>query len=455
MTSPLDLEKYRVQDDQFQDVQQETFDPASFQPIDLDEYKMVADESTKESVIRGTVRSGARVLESILGIPGDLARLGSAASRKVTEKLGGEEEPNFVRKAGEKLLLTLPTSDELKVLTSWLTGGYTDPKTAKEELGDDIAGLASLLAVPAKDPRKLSNIFKSIGKAITAKGASKTAEELGAGPKTQIAAEIGTLFLMGLKGKAAPDQLIKDKYTKANSLIPEGSIANTKNLSRNLRDVRKELSKGISTPTKKEVISAINELDAKAATGAMEAEELIQSFRDLNERMTSKGLFDEISKSQVKNLKFRYGKVKNAVNESIDEFGKQNPEFLKEWKEANQAFATLQDSRKAANFISSRFPSLPSKLATGLAIELFTAGVGPTVKTVAGIAGLRAAFKGSEIFFRVTQNKTLAKHYAAALQAAVNENAPAFINSLNKLEEGLRKDQKRNPIELQELQVQE
>ena len=140
-------------------------------------------------------------------------------------------------------------------------------------------------------------------------------------------------------------------------------MVNTSNLSNNLANVEKQLSRGVSTPTKDEVRKSLSELKSKASGGAMEMDELVESFHNINERMNSKKLFDDLNTTERKLLKSRYDLVKNEMRNEIAQYGKFNPEFYKTWEGANQGYATIAESKKLANFLQSKLGKIPHHLA--------------------------------------------------------------------------------------------
>ncbi len=204
----------------------------------------------------------------------------------------------------------------------------------------------------------------------------------------------------------------------------------TQRLEKSLISLEEELAKGISTGTKNEVKNAVQELRAKASGGAMEADELVESFHNINERYTSKKLFDELSTSERKNLKHRYDKYKNEVGKEIADYGKENPEFYKQWKEANNGFAIIAQSKKVSNFLQSKLGSLPKHLAGTVAIELFLGHPNVAVGTVLG-AG---AVKTGELLYRIAKSPKLREHYLSVISEASKENLPAVIKNLEALQ---------------------
>lgn len=435
----LDLSKYLVQENQgpsLQEPQQQTQEP-----LQLDKYLSPTESTAFDTFKRHAARTGSRIGETIVGFPGDFVKFVQFMADKLPPVPTGK--PNVLQELGRRGLEKLPTSEDVKQFSEQYTKGYTKAQTPGEEFSDEIASLAGTLAIPARDPRKFVSFLGALGKNLPAatakaaavKGAGEGAEMLGGGPKIKVGTELGMLFLTGLLGKKTANQYVSEKYQKAKQAIPQGDIVPTNKLFNGLEKVEQELSKGVSTPTKNEVLIPLQELKAKASGGGILAEDLVQSYHDINERLNAKKLFDELNKGERQVLRKRYDMLRDEVRDTIQDYGKRNPEFLKEWQEANQGYTAIASSHKAANFIESLVGKLPKHLVTGVAMELVM-GYPKAAAATIGAAGL---FKSGELLSRVVKSPTLRKHYLDVLSSATQENGPATIKALNQLEAELKK----------------
>lgn len=409
-------------------------------PFDFSQYRLKQPPTRFEEFTRHAARTGARVGETIAGFPGDVVHLTNYLASYLPETPDiFKREPNFIQKAGAQALQSLPSSNELKEFSSHLTKGYTDPKGAAEELGDEISSLATVLINPSKAvtgfPQFLKTVGGSVGKAIGVKSAGKGAELLGADESTKNKVELGALFLTGFLGKKSVDKYVGEQYDKARSSIPKGTMVNTTGLESALNQVDQLLARGLSTDTKDEVKKALSELKAKASGGAMELDELVESYHNINERLNSKKLFDELSTSEKRLLKSRYDLVKDEVENEIQKYGKSNPEFYKTWKGANDGFATIAQSKKVSRFLESKLGKIPHHLAGSLALDLFLKSPAATI----GVAGTYSAIKAGELLYRIAKSPTLRDHYTKFIMEAGNENLPGVIKHLEALNKAVPK----------------
>lgn len=433
---PLEQDSTTQSDQGFDWNQFEKTETAPVQEIEKNE-----EPSRLREVGRHAVRTGSRVVETVLGFPGDIVQF----TKTVGEKLPAtKQKPTGLQDVGRSLLEKLPTSEDIKSVSSYLTGGFTDPQGAAEELGDELTSLSTALAIPFKNPEKftsfLGTLGKSIAKSIPAVGARKTVEEFGGGQGAQSAAELGTLFLTGLIGKKTANKFVGEQFSQAKSKIPKGAMIPTQTLVSDLERVERDLSKGISTPTKKEVLGAVEELKNKASGGAMPVEDLVQSYHDINERLTGKKLFDDLSKSERKLLKTRYDQFKTQVNNAVADYGRYNPEFFDQWKKANQGFATIAQSRKISNFFEKNVKKLPPYLIPSVAVDLFMGHPTATGATALSFVGI----KTGEMLNRIAKSPILRKHYTDVISAATEENFPAVVRSLKELDKVLNTQQDRH-----------
>lgn len=424
------------------------------EPFQWDTFNSVEDESF--DLPRQVARTGSRIAETIFGLPAEIRNFGNSLVESIVPPLASdiralmgkdrltskqkkeiqnkiENEKNILQKG----LDNLPTSEQLKEFSSNITSGFTDPQNAQEEFADDIVSLGTSLLIGQKDPTKFRNLAKATGMAIGAKGVGKTIDLLGGTPREETAGEVGSLFIMNLLSKRGfANKFVSEKYNRAREYIPKNTMIETGNLDSKLNNLKKTLKTGLpkTSPVKNEVLKTIDELGEKIAGGALPVEDLVQSYHDINDKLLSKDLFDNLKKAGKVKLRRQYDSVKKVIDSELAEYGKDNPPFYKEWKEANRAKAVLASSENAKDFVLSNMKTLPGHLATGMAIKLF---MGAPALTAAG--GGFAAYQTGKILNRIAKDPSLRKYYTQAIGAATKENMPAFVNSLNRLEKELKK----------------
>jgi len=449
----FDFNRYVVSDEQEPPIASELQPVSNIpdKPFQFDQYVEGEESSFRKSLdmgVRGYARLNARVGETILGAPGDFRDFSRSVGGwidkniPIPKSLKGKEESNFAQKFATKMVDKFPTSAELKETTSKITSGFTDPQNAWEEFGDSIFELSALVygnksKAATKGKRVAENFSKAIAKATGAKTSGELAKKYGAGTGLQLAAEIATLGLMGLVNGKMANRYVGDKFKNARTLLPQGLMADTSVMTRELQALENDLTKGLSTPSKSETLSAVREMKDKVSGGAYPAEEIVDMMHDLNERMVNKKLFDDLGKANHKRLQYRYGQVKEVVGKEIYKIGKNNPEFIKEWSEGMEGFAVIENSKKATRTIEKAVKNLPHSVATGMAAEIF---LFQNPQAAAAIGATYSALKSYELLNRVILSPTLRKHYLNVVDAAVKSNGPATAKGIARLDQELKKD---------------
>lgn len=408
---------------------------------------------------RALGRAGSRIAETILGSLGDIRDLSEIGGQFLGEKIGRgarklagkreltENEINDIRSQISenpglfgKISKLLPSSQDLKSFSEAYTDGFTAPQGYWEEFGDDVLSLGTSLLMGAKDPTKFKNLAKAVFKSSTAKGAGLAAEGLGATPETKNKVEMGTLILSSLLNRRLANETISSRYKAANEALKDKPVIGVSKLEKDVSKLQEQFSKGLKgqSEVKKTALNTLEELENKIASGYVEVEELKEAYKDINEKMRSKKLFADLASGEKKQMRKALSEVNSKIYDQLEEYGKNNPDFWKNWTEANQANAALSSSKNIVEFLKRNTKGLPGHVATGVALKLFLGA--PTVGAVAG--GL-AAFKVGQALHRISTNSVLRKHYLDVIKNASKENLTATANSLSKLQDELDKKPKR------------
>jgi hypothetical protein len=179
-------------------------------------------------------------------------------------------------------------------------------------------------------------------------------------------------------------------------------------------------------------------LKTKASAGLMETEEIVQSYHDINEIMSSKKLFDDLNSGERRLLKHRMDLVKDELRSEIEKYGKANPEFYKTWTQANEAYGAIASSKKVSNWLESKIGSLPKHLAGSIAIDIF---LGHPL-TAVGAFGTYGLIKTGELIAKISKSPKLREHYMKVLFEAGNENLPGVVKHLEVLNTAAKAIQK-------------
>ncbi len=386
-----------------------------------------------QEIGRHGARTGSRIAETILGLPSDIlqtAQLGARGLKKgaakIREKIGLKpleikEKPRGV-----------PGSREIREFSEKIFGEKVTPKTKTESFIDDIVSDAAALALPVKG--KIPFI-RAIGTALSANVASEVAEKLGATEKQKIGAKIGTFFLAGLSGKGNVRKYWNKQYKLAEKSIPKGAEVEVFKMDAMLDRLEDNLRKGVSTPSKKFVLSPLKKIQNKIVTGEIPVEELLQFKRDINELRGS--LYKDLSgKPSIKYAQGKINDLSKIIDNEISAYGKTNPEFMKHYRNANEAYAGFHQSKRVGNWVNRALPfGKMGKTALFIAESIFKPA---SLKfTLPGVA----AFKSAEFITRMLKNSTLRRYYTNLMKSAVDENKTGVIRNLRNMEKEIEKNE--------------
>lgn len=420
-------------------------------PNDLAQYEVkVPEESALGYITRGAARTGSRLGEAILGLPGDIREGLKGLAISGVNLVSPESAQFFKEKEQQPKPFSLPTSSDIREKTAELTGGFTEPKTSGEAKADEFLTDFAMLALPVK--RKIP-FARAIGTDIAGHLAKEGIEKFGAGTTTQDITKLGTFFLAGLitPGKSAR-KLANDLYKQRDALIPAGADVAATNFVQDLKGLKAKLLKGVPGTKENAVLKYIDELLTKSAGGRIEIEELTNVKRQINERITElvqEGTFKRKDARQLFKPLGRY------VEDAIELYGTQsNAPFLKAHKQANEVWGAIEESGKVSSMVSNLLKGHHLKTPIG---TLFTGGgaaalggaiyahpalAGPIIGTAGAAYGVN---KAVELMNRVRKSPTLRKYYQGVVAESLKGNSAAALKNLQNLDKAMEHDLRVRP----------
>lgn len=427
-----------------EDIQDTDFG-ADFEPIDESKInepkqKPATSKGFFEEGLRHLLRSDARILEAIGGAPGQFVQFAKGLGEYLpkTPKIF-EQEPNLIQKYGKKALESLPTPEDLKEVTTGLTGEYLEPQGPGEQFADNIVQDATLLAMPVKG--KIPFV-RAIGTATGINLGAEVAKGLGVGEKGQAYTKMVLLFISGLMGRETVHDYESKLWSKSDSLIPKDAMIKNKALYNETNEFIQNLKKGGIDDAKRPALSLANQLQKKMSKtgGFIPVDELPEFRKTLNRARFSKDY-------NPKTAAYTHRKINefdDILMESLKRYGaEENPQYLKAYDEARSVSRTLRKSSIIADFISKKIDpnkfhpatvSLFGKGLTHIAFGAASKGAG----VIGASSGLLGTAIGYKILARMATNPTLRKHYLNTVKHALKENGPAMIKNFKKLDEDVK-----------------
>lgn len=372
----------------------------------------------ESEALRHISRTGARIGEAALGLPGEVVEL--AKSLPEGPKIF-QREPSFVQKAGKKLLEKLPTSQDLRKFTHSYFGDYTEPQGEWEKMGDDFTQDVTRMVIPGG---KVKNaMYIATGANVVKKGM----EKLGFSESAQDVGKLGTMFTLSLINPKGVQNFYTQKYRDAAGALPDVELP-AKNLRSTLNYLESKLNQGItSEPTKKRVLSVVDNLRSKIQGGKINSKELWESKKDINKIMGDPELFQY--------AEHYFPRLTKRMNFLL----KKSPELPKEFKDSliagDQAFGSLHQSQKASRFLKKLNPG---KGIGGILIAQALHSPEHLPAVAGGLAAGGGVVKSYELLKRINSNPTMRKYYLNMIKSASEENAANAAHYMHKLEKELK-----------------
>lgn len=429
----------------------------SFEDVYQTKYGRTEEEGTAQLLGRGALRTAARVGETLIGLPGeirDLARmggdwLGNKARAAVGKEPLTEEETTHLREKMNpasydllgRLAEALPTSSSLREdVTRAYTGEYLEPQNEWERFADNVAQDFAALAIPIKGKIPFA---RSLGQAVIANAGGEVANAF-FGEKGEAYTKMGLLFSLGMLsgGKSGGiKKYINGLYGEMEAAIPAGAEINASRLSKKLNNIESILRKGDpKAASKAPAFQKIEAIRNKINSGMIDIEEVVQLTKDTNEAIFGLG---ELKRGQNELYNLR-----KALHDSTKEYGASNPEFLKKWQSANEAYAATETSRRIGNYVKKNIrPKDYVYAASALGLEGTLAGGPAALSTLGGTAGIAATAYGAEVIKRISKSKALQKYYKNVVIHSLNQNKGGLVRAMTQLDKALEDSFKKEPYE--------
>lgn len=388
----------------------------------LDEAVAPQQESFPEAALRNVARTGARGIESLLGLPGDIAQGLLGLTNIGLEKFTRQPSPL-------PRTTPIPTSETIreeltKPIGEAIAPGYLEPKGTAEEVADAFVSdlIPLLLPVKGKLPLGRALATAGIGSAV-----GLGTKQLGLSPQTQEKAKVGAMVATSLFGVPNVRKYMEKLYDIAEESIPANARVSTKNLVPNLDKISKSIGKGIPTPSKDAVRRIVDDIKMKTAGGSIPVSDAWQIKKDLNELA--------FAKTSPKGLEKMLPTLVNDFNGLLEQAGKSNPNFISALREADNIYQGINKASAFKKWVNNNI-NLDKLVHPTTALVL---GEHPQgfIKGALGAFGAKGLYNRIESSFR---SGSVAKYYAQAAKAAASQNIPAATRAIKRLDNALVKE---------------
>ncbi len=383
------------------------------------EFQSFEEDEREEERARAQLTS--RMMETILGAPGDIASFGAG--------LFGKEQK------------ILPTSGQLRQKSESLSQGYTKPKTEFEERTGELASDIASMAIPGG---KGYSLARNIGIPVVANLVKEGLKYSSADEEKQAYGKVGTMIALDLMtgNKGGVKKHLSSLYEKAEAAVPKGVSYNASKLENALTNLETELSKGGKRATSVKALEKVGEIKNEIKNGKIDIKSLAAYRPSINEAIEEMGGFNielpkKLKKVAIRNL----NQVKDEVIKTLTDYGeKVNPEFLKYHQAANEGYAAYSRSQLIGNFLKDKVTFVPHSKAIqsvfGYAPLIGAAGLalkaGPG--TAFGATAAYGGYQGIKVLHQIMNSPTLRKYYSNVLKEAAAGNVAGATKNLKALD---------------------
>lgn len=391
------------------------------------EFPFEGENDLEREIERNIARGTSRIGETIAGLPGDILNFVIGMAKTPVE--------------GKPPQSIFPTSSSLKKKSEELTLGYTSPKNEEEERTDEVLQDIAGFMIPGGGAY---NLTRNIGIPVVANLAKEGVKYLGGDEKKQAYTKMGTMISLDLLNPGGARRYLSSLYDQSERMVPANAVTRARNLQNSVNRLTARLETGGSSPSKTQALTKLNEISETIMNGEIPVRELIEFRKSINEIKTSLKGFDVAMPAGVKRAAVRnLDQVNREVINTLNDYGRFNPEFGQLNRAANEGWAALEQSSKYSNYIE----KTTKNIVKGHAVKtLFGVGAGVyAFPKIAGAAALTAApvytgLKSYEILHQVIRSPTLRRYYANVLYGAATRNASQVASNAKKLDEALEKE---------------
>lgn len=393
------------------------------QPIQKLETPQENDIELEREIERNQARLTSRALETIAGAPGDIYSFG---------KFLFGFEPDTL----------LPTSESLKNKSEKLTQGYTKARNKSEELADELIQDVASFALPGSQQYSL---MRNIGIPLVGNLLKQGVNYFG-GEDSSSVAKLGTMFVLDLMSQrkglgGSTKKYAGSLFEKAKTQIPKEASTDATQLKSSLDELKTHFKKGGSRTSTKKPLKKINEIEKKIENGKIDIHELYEFRPSINELIDDLGGFDiklhpKTKQKTINNL----NDVKDKIIQTLTQYGeKQNPQFLKPYQAANEAYSVYENSNKVSKFIQKHLGVTLKHGGLKTLLGLGGAGLshiaGPISATAGGL--IAAGYPIFKIGYRIWKSPVLKEYYQNILTGALKGNALQVSRNAKKLDQKL------------------
>lgn len=416
-------------------------------------------KSEKEDIARQAAQYGARALETLAGLPGNLKKaftqtrdmLAESLKDFIPKEVGSIQDINKAfgvpaEKSWENLFFNPPTSSELrKEVTPKIAEAagkesqFFEPQSDWERFaGDFTQDLISSFIGPSQ-----ANLAVRIGAPVVGNLVKEGLKYFGAEEETAEKAKLGTMLATSLAGMSNPGKFASERIGQAKNLVPDTATVHVGGLANNLLPLYNRLTRGLNVPSKSRALQGMRELADQVQNNRLNFRSLLDSRDNINEWIAEAGGWDipgPIRRETLRNLNELKSGVIRSINDNMHRF----PQAEALYRSGYEASAVNHQSNAISNFIEQNFGKKATSIGAKLLFPGIVGGAAFLPKTAAVGAASYPLYKTGQVLYRVAKSPTLAGYYANVIRGSMSQNIPLMVKSLDRLDKELAKEEKKD-----------
>lgn len=419
------------------------------------EYDPTQDEDTLGYIARNLTANASRVLETVGGRLGDMEKFSKDVLVNfpkasgiipwaISELVGPENWERIVR-GDDPDETRFPTSENLKKLSSAVSGGYTDPKTKGEKRFQNVVqDIAS--TITGRTPTLRNIAINNLGVPLASNSVKEMVSGLGFGEDKANISKVLTWLGLSLFGNINGEQYASRLMNEARQIPPDINF-NTNNVLNRLDQVSRSPRLLFSDPRSQLARDQLQSVRRDIANGQTSFRSLLTMYDGNNAAKRSAGLFGMNPEDQ-RFARSAIDQVQHVLRDEVFSFRDRFPNQIQSWDNGRRAWAVIHESNYIKNRVEQLLKGPYNKSIPTSASILF--GLGNIAKNPqAGLplaAAAQGVHKGIQLGYRVIQDPNLARYYFQSIADLSRDNIPAFIKNYNKLNEKLKKEEKSKSV---------
>ncbi len=323
----------------------------------------------------------------------------------------------------------LPNTQDVNKFIDEYDEGYLAPKSDRQKLANDTAQdiVNSFLN---RGPKGIFRNFIIPGVSNVVK---KGMELFGADPKTSELGKWFTWIGLDLAGASNTRGMLSSRMQQNRRQIPRNdTVPMTPRDIRHLDNLEDRLRSGGTAPSKTAALTKIEEIRNSIVNGRIPATELHDFYRTSNEIKSAYGAFNVDGSNKPAHV-FNLNRVQRLVRNKLDNYGRnQNPEYLRNFRENNSAWAAMEQSDAVASYVKKNYNK---PFVSESAKVLFSKPYG--LPTAVGLTALER----TQAFIQRLSNPTLRRYYGDIISNSIRDNRAGMISSMQKFDKLLEKEE--------------